>query len=112
MNLLKSARDIVHVLLRSEEEALFEPETLFVADQIAVWTEHFGVIQPGGSFRQKWAKCLVSEHRLVMEGKAISGRARDALSLEGLDDREARSTEVLLLNPKHEQVVTVPCAST
>src|SRR5437773_6347372 len=82
INFLKRVRDIIHVPQWSEEDALFEPETLFVTNEVAVRAACFGIVQPGRGFRQKRAERFVSEHRLVVQRKAISGRARDALRLE------------------------------
>ena len=102
INLLKCAGDVVHVGARPKEQALFKPDALFAADQVAVRAADLAVIEPGSSLRQKWSERFVSEHRLVVQRKAISGRARDALRLEGLEDRAARSAKLLPVNAQHE----------
>jgi len=43
INLLERASDVVHVVLASEEHALFEPDALFTANEVAVRAMGFAV---------------------------------------------------------------------
>src|SRR4051812_40753017 len=107
MDLLKRARNVVHVRLRAEEEALLQPNPLLRADQIAVGTGDLGIVQFADDPWQIRAKRLIAEHRLMMERESVPGRARDALGLEGLEHRGARSTKPLGLEPQHKQMITM-----
>src|SRR5882762_1851148 len=110
INFFKSAGNIVHVVARTEEHALLEPNTLFSANEIAVWTICLVVVQPGGSSRQIGSEGFVPEHWLMMQRKAVAGRTWNSLGLKSLDYRGARRAKFRADEAQHKQMAAMPRA--
>ena len=59
VHLLEGAGDVVHVGARSEEHALFEPDALLAADEVAVRAADPAVVQSGGGAGRYGPKALL-----------------------------------------------------
>src|SRR5687768_9036776 len=99
MDLLEGGDDVVHVLVRTEQEILPEPERLFPAEQIAVRTADRRVVEPVAGAGQKRSERLVAKQRLVRKRIAVSGGARNALRFQRVAHRLAPCAELAGVDP-------------
>src|SRR5688500_5606343 len=80
--LLERMNDVVDVGRRSQQQMLFEPGSLFIAELLAIWTLDGAVVEAFGNRRKVGAEGLVGEQRLAVQRESVTARHRNSLGLQ------------------------------
>lgn len=108
-NLLHGLKDIVHVLLGAQKDALRHPAPFFGTDSLADRAIGLAVIEiraPGQATRVR-AELLLEEKRLGVQRQRIALAARDSFGRQGAEVGLARDTVYRRVVSQQEEMIGV-----
>src|SRR4030095_14240238 len=67
VDLFERANNVIHIRSRAQEDALFQPDSLPGANEIAIRAMHLSIVQPAAFFGKVWPERLLQKQRLTIQ---------------------------------------------